>query len=52
MNHTRKQLGIGPGGINCPCCVDYPAKRRKRAYRKLERTIQKRMMKQEERTEP
>ena len=24
----NKLLGIGPGGINCGCCVDYPKKRK------------------------
>lgn len=37
----NKQLGIGPGGINCGCCIDYPKKRRnhKKLYSRLRRKV-------------
>jgi len=25
--HKNIDLGLGPGGINCPCCTDNPHKR-------------------------
>lgn len=39
----NKMLGIGHGGINCPCCVDFPKKRKnhKKLYRRLKRHIMK-----------
>lgn len=39
----NKNLGIGPGGINCGCCVDYPKKRKnhKRLYSRLRRKVLK-----------
>lgn len=40
----NKMLGIGPGGIDCGCCVDYPKKRKnhKKLYRRLKRKVSKR----------
>lgn len=45
----NKCLGIGPGGINCECCIKYPLRRKnyKRCYRKLKRTILKRITNRE-----
>jgi len=42
-SELNKQLGIGPGGINCGCCIDYPKKRQnhKKLYRRLKRKILK-----------
>lgn len=39
----NKSLGIGPGGINCGCCIDYPkkAKNHKKMYSRLRRNILK-----------
>lgn len=39
----NKMLGIGPGGINCGCCIDFPKKRQnhKKLYRRLKRKIEK-----------
>lgn len=35
----NKLISIGPGGINCGCCVDYPKKRsnHKHSYSRLRR---------------
>lgn len=40
----NKMLHIGPGGINCGCCIDFPKKRKnhKCLYRRLKRKIIKR----------
>jgi len=48
-SELNKQLGIGPGGINCPCCVSYPKKRHnhKKLYRRLKRKIMKVLTKKE-----
>ncbi len=45
-NYFNKILGIGPGGINCGCCVDFPKKRHnhKKLYSKLRRKIIKRFL--------
>lgn len=44
-NYYNKILNIGPGGINCGCCVDYPKKRHnhKHRYSKLRRRIMKQL---------
>lgn len=44
MEQFNKMCGIGPGGINCACCVDYSTKNKnhKKAYRKLRRKVEKR----------
>jgi hypothetical protein len=41
----NKMLGIGPGGINCGCCVDFPKKRKnhKKMYRRLKRKVASRV---------
>lgn len=40
----NKMLNIGPGGINCGCCVDFPKKQKnhKRLLRRFKRKIIKR----------
>lgn len=45
----NKNLGIGPGGIDCGCCTDYPKKRQnhKRLYRRLKRKVLKLFTKKE-----
>ena len=45
----NKCLGIGVGGINCPCCTDFPKKRQnhKKLYRRLKRHILKFITKKE-----
>lgn len=45
----NKLLGIGIGGINCPCCIDFPVKRKnhKRLYRRLKRKVIKEFFKKE-----
>jgi hypothetical protein len=52
-SELNKQLGIGPGGIECGCCTDYPKKRKNhhRCYRKLKRTILKQLTFKEVRAE-
>ena len=44
-NYYNKILHIGPGGINCGCCVNYPKKRHnhKHRYSKLRRRIMKQL---------
>jgi hypothetical protein len=46
-NHFNKLCQIGPGGINCGCCVDFAKKRQnhKRSYRRLRRVLEKREFK-------
>lgn len=46
-NFFNKMLGIGPGGINCPCCTDYSTKRKnhKKLYSKRRRVREKRFFK-------
>lgn len=48
-SELNKCLGIGPGGINCPCCIDFPTKRQnhKKLYRRLKRHISKMLTKKE-----
>jgi len=46
-NYFNKMLGIGPGGISCGCCVEFPKKRKnhKKLYSRYRRKIEKRFFK-------
>ena len=44
-SYLNKSCHIGPGGINCGCCIDYPKKRKnhKHCYSRRMRTVLKRI---------
>lgn len=48
-NHFNKLLGIGPGGIECKCCIDYSTRTKnyKRLYSRRRREVEKRALKRE-----
>lgn len=49
-SYFNKMLGIGPGGINCGCCVDFSprkGKNHKKMYSRKRRKVEKEFFRRE-----